>query len=261
MRKLAYYLSLTLVCIMIISLLSIVLLLTGVFDFQFNWGYSLGSVLGIPAMWLISVAITMFLRPVILRAVFKESKEYSKITAIILLILGFFWLCGNIYVSSLKRNAIEAFEKSNYQKQKDIEDSEDLSYIEEIEEETSYIEEINNVFIETCRTINQQTPIRVYDFMLLKGAIYTDFTFTYLYTIELEKSDLTEAEWSEFLSGMKEGQKDQIPSAFMKINDIEFDKVVDFFRLTDMKFKYIFYDINNSTIGTTQFDYNDLINN
>lgn len=257
MRNLAYYLSLTLVCVIIISLLSVVLLLIGVFDFQFNWGYSLGSVLGIPALWLISVAITMFLRPIILRTVLKESKEYSKTTAIILLILGVFWLCGNVYLSFVKRNTIEAIEKSYYQKQKDIEETEELSYIKEIEEEKSFIEEINNVSIEICRAINQQAPIRVYDFMILKGAIYTDFTLTYLYTIELEKSDITETEWSDFLSEMKEGQKSQIPSAFMKINNVELDKVVDFFRLTNMKFIYIFYDINDLLIGTTQFDYND----
>lgn len=255
MRNLAYYLSSTLVFVIVITLLSIVLLLTGVFDFSFNWGYSIGCVIGTPAIWLISIAITMFLRPIILKTILKETKMYSKTTAIILLVLGILWFCGNIYISSVRRKAIDTFEKSYYQKQEYEEDIEDDS------EELSFIEEIDNAFIETCKAINQQAPIRVYDFMLLKGAIYSDFVWTYLYTVELEKSDLTESEWSEFLSEMKEGQKKQIPSAFMSINNVDLDKVVDLFRLTKIKFKYIFYDINNSIIGTTQFDYNDLINN
>ena len=254
MRNLAYYLSLTLVCVMIISLLSIVLLLTGVFDFQFNWGYSLGSVLGIPAMWLISVAITMFLRPVILRVIFKESKEYSKTTAIILLILGFFWLCGNIYASSLKRNAIETFEKSNYQKQEYEEE------VEEDSEELSFAEELNNALYETCKEINQQAPIRIDEMTLLKGAAYSDRVFTYMYTIELEKTVFTESDWDDFLYEIKENQKREIPALFMRHYNFEFNDVVDFFKATNLKYKYVYFDLNNSFIGTTQIDYKDFKN-
>lgn len=87
MKKIIYYSILCFVFILLDLFISSILMLVGLFPFIISYAYSLGRSIAHPELLLLCLGITMLLRPLFYKIVFKESKKFDN--GITYAIIGF----------------------------------------------------------------------------------------------------------------------------------------------------------------------------
>lgn len=107
MKKSVYYILLSALWVAAVVVLAILLLFFGVFPMNFGLGYSLGGACGHPQLWMIATSFVLLLRPIVWKLVTKESKQFKKSTAIIILVIGIVWLSMNVGARILNNYANE----------------------------------------------------------------------------------------------------------------------------------------------------------
>lgn len=116
MKKLIYYLCLFITWFLILLIFSAIFALLGFTNLNFGWAAALGSGCGKPFLMLISAGITMLLRRVWYKIIFKEQKKFDKSLAITFIVIGTFWMIFNVGASMLEKHAeqklIETYEQS-----------------------------------------------------------------------------------------------------------------------------------------------------
>ena len=85
MKKVLYYLTLTILWAIILVLSGALLILIGNISSQY---YALIIAILQPRVWLIATGATMLLRPFVYKLIFGEQKSFSKTIAITLIVLG-----------------------------------------------------------------------------------------------------------------------------------------------------------------------------
>lgn len=111
--------------------------------------------------------------------------------------------------------------------------------------------------IEECKKMSKETPMRFDDGLVLKRIDVTEQLITYSYQFEFDKSEVSEDEWKDFLEESKKEIMTNlltVTKETRKESNISLSKTLE---LADIRFEYIYSDINDSMIGAVQLDYFD----
>lgn len=116
MKKALYYILLFIAWITIIIALASTLVISGLIPTSLGWGYAIGSACGYPQLWLIAAGITLLIRPILYKTIFKNCKTYKKTVAIILIAVGIIWITMNIgaklYHQSVEKAVMERLQEN-----------------------------------------------------------------------------------------------------------------------------------------------------
>lgn len=117
---------------------------------------------------------------------------------------------------------------------------------------------IESQYIAFCTQLNKQLPIRVDDVTLLKAVAFINWTMTCHYSIEIDADNYEASELKDFLNTIRIGQKEQIPRMIANGNyQFTQPELYEYLKLTGLKFRFVYRDINNKQIGAYNFNYND----
>lgn len=125
------------------------------------------------------------------------------------------------------------------------------------EENKEFVAGFKTGFIDECKMLNKQVPIRIDNNFILKKIDITDKVITYSYQFEFDKSEINEYEWKDFIENSKENIKTNLLSETKKMltnANISLSKTLE---LGNIKLEYIYFDINDSIIDLFQLDYID----
>lgn len=111
MRKIIYYGSLIVLWLLVVMLLAVFLLMIGVFPYVTDFAYSFGGACAHPQLWVISIGIILFVRPVLYKLVMKEQRRYGKTMAILLVVAGTIWLAMNVMGRMLHEDNMRRMER------------------------------------------------------------------------------------------------------------------------------------------------------
>lgn len=255
MRKALYYLSLLGCWILLVFLLGYILIIAKVEPFELNWGYTFGKVTGSPYIWLIAIGIVLLLRSLFYKWIFHTCKKYSKTTAYILICLGSVWLSINLFSSYLSNQALKKIDKSQILSER-IDDYTSSNFQEEVP--SLVLEDVEKQYLELSKQLNKQTPIYIDEVTELTSVTFASWNFSCHYKIHIDINDYEETDLSEFLSSIRESQKENIPRMLNNGNyEISQDELRFLFEKTGLKFRFVYRDINDNYIGANQFDYKD----
>lgn len=113
-------------------------------------------------------------------------------------------------------------------------------------------------WIDMCRTINQQCPIRVDEVTELSSMVFYDWTVTTNYVTNIDWSLLEEAEKKEIMYNVKINMKAQMKQIYAKgkysFGMKNFSEVC---KLLGLKFRYNYIDEDGRLIGVVTLDYKD----
>ena len=105
--------------------------------------------------------------------------------------------------------------------------------------------------------MSKETPMKFDDGLVLKRIDVTEQLITYSYQFEFDKSEVSEDEWKDFLEESKKEIMTNlltVTNETRKESNISLSKTLE---LADIRFEYIYSDINDSIIGAVQLDYFD----
>lgn len=117
---------------------------------------------------------------------------------------------------------------------------------------------LEDAYIQMCAQINRQAPIRVDEITTLNSAVFIDWTVSMYYSVDIDVDDYEESEIKEFLQIIKNEQIKKLPKMLNGHGrEITQKDLYETFKLTGLKYRAIYLDINNDIIGTIYFDCND----
>ena len=113
-------------------------------------------------------------------------------------------------------------------------------------------------WIDMCRTINQQCPIRVDEVTELRSMVFYDWTVTTNYVTNIDWSFFEEAEKKEIMYNVKINMKAQMKRIYAKgkysFGMKNFSEVC---KLLCLKFRCNYIDKDGILIGVVTLDYKD----
>lgn len=118
--------------------------------------------------------------------------------------------------------------------------------------------DIERQYIDLCKSINQQCPLVVDKVTSLRSVTFANWNLCSTYVIDIDLSDVSEADIEEMMNKLRENLKGNIPKMFSCGNYGVKQK--DFGLLlkgTGMKIRMSYYDANNTYIGSIVYDYRD----
>lgn len=117
MKKICYYITLTIIWVIVILFLALILVVLNISGTPPIYGFNakLGGACAHPQLWLISLGVVLLLRKIIYRVLFRQTKEYSTATGIACIVFGTLWLGFSITMKIISENTqrevIELYEK------------------------------------------------------------------------------------------------------------------------------------------------------
>ena len=157
-----------------------------------------------------------------------------------------------VYTKTDNTNKIEVYDR----KLKDVNILKE-SYSYASEDDKEFATGFKYGIIEECKKMSKETPMRFDDGLVLKRIDVTEQLITYSYQFEFDKSEVSKDEWKDFL---EESKKEIMTNLLTVTNEtrkelnISLSKTLE---LADIRFEYIYSDINDSIIGAVQLDYFD----
>lgn len=260
MKKILYLVALILLWFVLIFGIASLLIYTGIIPLQFNWGYTFGTAISIPSMWLLSAGIVMLLRQFIYKIIFGTCKQINKSTATLLIMLGAIWFAFTIGGKLLTKTTTEIFHNT-YEESISKGESSKLDNDYDTEEDVipeNILRDIENQYLTFCKDLNTQLPIRIDELTTLNSVLYSSWNISFHYYVEININDYCESDLKDFMREIKTSQKQQISNMFINgnynITQEDFRKLC---KCTDLKFRFVYYDINRTMIGANVFDYRD----
>ena len=254
MKKVLYVIALISSWFVLVFGIASLLILTEIIPMQISWGYTYGTAVAIPSMWLLSVGIVMLLRQFFYKVIFRANKPFSKSTATVLIVLGTIWFAftigGKLIYKSSTEKLLKTYENVSNEK------SSTLDYDYKTEEDV--IKDIESQYIAFCKDMNTQLPIKIDEITTLNSVLFSNWNMSFHYYAEIDINDYYESDLKDFMREIKASQKQQISNMF--ING-EYDLTQEDFRElckhTGLKFRFVYFDINRTMIGANVFDYRD----
>ena len=117
---------------------------------------------------------------------------------------------------------------------------------------------IENQYVTFCSQLNKQLPMRVDEVTTLKSVAFVNWTMMCYYSVEINMADYQDIELKEFMKGIRDKQKKQIPTMISN-GSYQFtqSELYEYLKGTGLKFRFIYHDLNVGQIGVNQFDYKD----
>ena len=259
MKRVLYVVVLILSWFVLVFGIASLLIFTEIIPMQFNlgyiWGRTCGTAVANPSMWLLSVGIVMLLRQFFYKVIFGTSKPFNKTTATILIVIGTIWFAftfgGKLILKSTTEKLFKTYENTSNEKTSTL----DYNYNST---EEDVIKDIEKQYIAFCKDMNSQLPIRIDEITTLNSVLFSNWNISFHYYAEIDVNDYYESDLKDFMSEIKESQKQQISNIF--ING-EYDLTQEDFRElckhTGLKIRFVYFDINRTMIGANVFDYRD----
>lgn len=254
MKNVVYYSSLTILWIIFLIVSGEILIaadgIQGSFPTHY---YALAVAVLQPRLWFISAGLAMLFRPYVYKLSFGLNKSFNKSIAIFLIILGAIGIALNIGADYIIKkdvyNAKGSAVEHNYKtEEKEEEDVAFAKVKRDIEEQC----------ISLCKDINSQLPIRIDELTTLNSVLFGNWNISFHYYVEIDINDYHESDIKDFMREIKASQKQQISNMFIK-DDYDFTRedFREFCKRTGLKFRFVYFDINNTMIGANVFDYRD----
>lgn len=251
-KKVTFCTALFIVWLVVLLILAFGLVACGLVSLRFGWGTALGTSCGHPQLWLIAIGVVMLLRSTIHKMIFQEKKEFKKLVAIVVIVLGCFWLIMNLGARMLFK-ATESRTLENENVSVYLQDKNKNLLISKEE-----LKNIEDKYIDFCVQFNKQLPLKIDDVTTLKIVTFTNMTMSVYYSVETNAENFTETELKELMDSLREHQKKQIPIMLSNGDyDISQSEIYELFKKTGMKFRFVYHDLNNHQIGANQFDFLD----
>lgn len=219
-----------------------------------GWDYALGVSMAKPPFWLLSIGLVMLFRKFLYKLVFSQAKEFSKQTAIIVLVLGGIWVTSSIATSFFTEYTSKKALATYHEHLKKNGDR--LKGVESIPEES--IKDFEEQCIKMANELNQQLPIKIDDVTYLKQVVFANMTMTVYYSVEVDVNDYESSDIEDFLATVRSSQIEQIPRMFKTGNyEISQKELYRLYKLTGIKFRFVYKDMYDNYMGANQFDYTD----
>lgn len=117
-------------------------------------------------------------------------------------------------------------------------------------------------WIDMCRTINQQCPIRVDEVTELRSMVFYNWTVTTNYVTDIDWSLFEETEKKEIMYNLKRNMKAQMKQMYAKGKySFGMNNFSEVCKLLGLKFRYNYMDEDGKLIGVVTLDYKDFRQN
>ncbi len=223
--------------------------------------YILGISILIPELWVLSVGLTMLSRKVLAKRILCEEKSYSKIAPAILISLGSVLLGANILLGLIQKKNVEAnITESDITEVND----EPMEMSGNNKEEALLAEAISGFkagLNEEFEKTNMEVPLRTQEILILNKILISDSTYTFIYQLDIDKDDFLEGDLEGFIDDFGEDMKTEIFYSVLSLCRSIRVYSLDFFSAANIKFLYIFSDINDKHIATCGFELKDFTGN
>ena len=270
MKKVFYYSALIILWAIIHVLFGITMIAVGAIEGPFPSPLlALGVAVLIPEYWLISTGLTLFARGLMARMILGKEERHSKTLPAILVALGCIMVIANVLINvfqndeeiykpvqPLPQKEIVAYENNFESHQEGLNTGEKLLSDYDLLLAKTISDFRNDLNVE-FEKMKKKIPIVIDKFMTLNEIKSSGSTYTFIYRLEAEKSDLTEDAWKEIIEEFKEDRKHEFYYETISECIMADVNANDFFMAANVKFQYTFTDINNLHIGTCEVEYKD----
>lgn len=280
MKKAIYYSVIAILWMVIHVLLGITMIAIGVIDEPFpSIMHALATAFLIPELWLLSVGITMLSRRVLTKKILGYEKKIPKFVTITLITIGCIMVGGNILLTYILNNvpneAALAYTPKEIIKE-DIDKKEVHSNNKNMssENEGSFQRVADNKELLLIGTIldfktelnkeleemNKEVPIRIDEIMILNRIQISNNAYTFLYQLEIDKDKVATDELNEIIKDFGKEMEKYFYDSILSMCYITDINSSDFFKAANLKFEYVFSDINDKHIRTYRIDCKDFAN-
>lgn len=280
MKKAIYYSVIAILWMVIHVLLGITMIAIGVIDKPFpSIMHALATAFLIPELWLLSVGITMLSRRVLTKKILGYEKKIQKFVTITLITIGCIMVGGNILLTYILNNvpneAALAYTPKEIIKE-DIDKKEVHGNNKNMssENEGSFQRVADNKELLLIGTIldfktelnkeleemNKEVPIRIDEIMILNRIQISNNAYTFLYQLEIDKDKVATDELNEIIKDFGKEMEKYFYDSILSMCYITDINSSDFFKAANLKFEYVFSDINDKHIRTYRIDCKDFAN-
>lgn len=118
--------------------------------------------------------------------------------------------------------------------------------------------QIRQMYINFCKEVNQQLPAQVDEITTLKSLLFTNWTLTLTYSVDIAPEEFTSEEMSDVEAVQrelfKERARELLASGNYKITRSKFRALM---KVTGMKIRAMYYDVYGNFMLSVLMDYTD----
>lgn len=118
--------------------------------------------------------------------------------------------------------------------------------------------QIKQMYINFCKEVNQQLPVQVDEITTLKSMLFTNWTLTAYYAVDIAPEEFTSEEMSDIEAVQrelfKERAREMFTSGSYTITRSEFRTLM---KVTGLRFRAMYYDVYDNFMLSVLLDYKD----